>query len=120
MGLFILFAPFFLGGFALCISDGDADLPQHLLVDLADRCSQRPDGDVYKRQAVHMDKGILVALALDTALALGEVSGSPRTVSYTHLDGIHILTGRTVKQGHRRFAQHKGIFREGLVLPGLT
>lgn len=39
-----MFAPFFLGGFALCISDGDADLPQHLLVDLADRCSQRPDG----------------------------------------------------------------------------
>ena len=33
-------------------------------------------------------------------------------------DGIHILTGRTVKQGHRRFAQHKGIFREGLVLLG--
>ena len=33
-------------------------------------------------------------------------------------DGIHILTGRTVKQGHRRFAQHKGIFREGLVVLG--
>ena len=30
MGLFILFAPF-LVGFALCISDGNADLPQHLL-----------------------------------------------------------------------------------------
>ncbi|MSS65005.1 hypothetical protein FYJ58_14200 [Lachnospiraceae bacterium WCA-693-APC-MOT-I] len=43
MGLFILFAPF-LVGFTLCISDGDADLSQHLLVDLADRCSQRPDG----------------------------------------------------------------------------
>ena len=38
-----MFAPF-LVGFALCISDSDADLPQHLLVDLADRCSQRPDG----------------------------------------------------------------------------
>ena len=38
-----MFAPF-LVGFALCISDGDADLPQHLLVNLADRCSQRPDG----------------------------------------------------------------------------
>ena len=33
-------------------------------------------------------------------------------------DGIHILAGRAVKQGHRRFAQHKGIFREGLVLLG--
>ncbi len=38
-----MFAPF-LVGFALCISDGNADLPQHLLVDLADRCSQRSDG----------------------------------------------------------------------------
>ena len=37
-----MFAPF-LVGFALCISDGDADLPQHLLVNLTDRCSQRPD-----------------------------------------------------------------------------
>ena len=30
--------------FALIISDGDTDLPQHLLVDLADRRSQRPNG----------------------------------------------------------------------------
>ena len=37
-----MFAPF-LVGFALCISDGDADLPQHLLVQLADRRSQCPN-----------------------------------------------------------------------------
>ena len=37
-----MLAPF-LVGFALCISDGNANLPQHLLVDLADRCSKRPD-----------------------------------------------------------------------------
>ena len=37
-----MLAPF-LAGFALCISDVDADLPQHLLVNLTDRCSQRPD-----------------------------------------------------------------------------
>lgn len=42
MGFFILLAPF-LVGFAFCISDGDTYLPQHLLADLADRCSQRPD-----------------------------------------------------------------------------
>ena len=36
-------SPFF-DGLTLGISDGNADLPQHLLVDLADRCSQRPDG----------------------------------------------------------------------------
>ena len=29
--------------FALIISDGDTDLPQHLLVCLADRRAQRPD-----------------------------------------------------------------------------
>ena len=33
-------------------------------------------------------------------------------------DGVHILTGRAVKQGHRHLAQHKGIFREGLVVLG--
>ena len=31
---------------------------------------------------------------------------------------IHILAAGTVEQGHGRFAQHKGIFREGLVLLG--
>ena len=34
----------FLHGFALIVLDGDADLPQYLLVDLADRRSQRPNG----------------------------------------------------------------------------
>ncbi|MEE0708395.1 MAG: hypothetical protein UCO57_06415, partial [Gemmiger sp.] len=28
---------------ALIVLDGDADLPQNLLVDLADRCAQRPN-----------------------------------------------------------------------------
>ena len=36
-------SPFF-DGLTLGISDGNADLPQHLLIDLADRCSQRADG----------------------------------------------------------------------------
>ena len=52
---------------------------------------------VYKRQAVHMDKRILVTLTLDTALALGKVSRSPRTVqvmkchqTVLHLSLIHI------------------------------
>ena len=48
-----MLAPF-LVGFALCISDGDADLPQHLLVDLADRCSQRPDGDGVLKSKIAM------------------------------------------------------------------
>ena len=75
MGLFILLAPF-LVGFALCISDGNADLPQHLLVDLADRCSQRPDGG---RGVEIKDRHEIFAV---------EVA----SVSYTHLSGdlIHI------------------------------
>ncbi|EDP20630.1 hypothetical protein [Faecalibacterium prausnitzii] len=43
MGFFMLIAPF-RELFALIISDGDADLPQYLLVNLADCRSQRPDG----------------------------------------------------------------------------
>ncbi|MGM9600735.1 MAG: hypothetical protein ACI3W5_03980 [Faecousia sp.] len=43
MGFFILVSPF-LGGFTLRVSDGDANLPQHPLVDLADCCSQRSYG----------------------------------------------------------------------------
>ena len=33
----------FLHGFAFIVLDGDTDLPQYLLIDLADRRSQRPD-----------------------------------------------------------------------------
>ena len=33
-------------------------------------------------------------------------------------DGVYILTGAPIKQGNRRFAQHKGILGEGLVLLG--
>jgi len=42
--------------------------------------------------AVHMDKGILVALSLNTALALGKVSRSPRTVQVMkcHQTVLHI------------------------------
>ena len=36
-------SPFF-DGLTLGISDGNADLPQHLLIDLADRRAQRPHG----------------------------------------------------------------------------
>ena len=42
--------------------------------------------------AVHMDKRVLVALALDTALALGKVSRTPRTVQVMerHKAVLHI------------------------------
>lgn len=34
----------FLNGLTFCVSYGNANLPQHLLIDLTDRRSQRPDG----------------------------------------------------------------------------
>ncbi|MGR5579646.1 hypothetical protein ACP5WH_04830 [Enterocloster bolteae] len=39
-----MFGSPFLVGLSFLILNGDADLPQHLLIDLADGCSQRPDG----------------------------------------------------------------------------
>ena len=58
----------FLGGFTLRVSDGDADLPQHLLVDLADCCSQRSDGgrgiEIKDRHEIFM---VEIALRLQPA-----------------------------------------------------
>ena len=54
--------------FALIISDGNANLPQHLLIDLADRRSQRTDGsrgvEVENRHKVLMGK---IAFRLQSA-----------------------------------------------------
>ena len=59
MGFFMLGSPFF-DGLALRVSDGNANLPQDLLVDLADRCSQRPDCgggvEVENRHEIFMGK----------------------------------------------------------------
>ena len=52
-------SPFF-DGLALGISDGNANLPQYLLIDLADRRSQRADGgrgvEIENRHKVLMGK----------------------------------------------------------------
>ena len=60
-------SPFF-DGLALGISDGDTNLPQHLLIDLADRRSQRADGgrgvEVENRHKVLMGK---IAFRLQSA-----------------------------------------------------
>ena len=60
-------SPFF-DGLALGISDGNADLPQHLLIDLADRRSQCADGsrgvEVENRHKVLMGK---IAFRLQSA-----------------------------------------------------
>ena len=60
-------SPFF-DGLTLGISDGNADLPQHLLIDLADRRSQCADGsrgvEVENRHKVLMGK---IAFRLQSA-----------------------------------------------------
>ena len=60
-------SPFF-DGLTLGISDGNADLPQHLLVDLADRRSQRPNRgrgiEIENRHEVLMGK---IAFRLQSA-----------------------------------------------------
>ena len=70
--------------------------------------------------AVHMDKRILVTLALDTALALGKVSRSPRTVQVMkcHQTVLHIgacahLGGAAQKDTHLTGTD----FREQLLFP---
>ena len=66
--------------FALIISDGNADLPQHLLIDLADRRSQRTDGsrgvEVENRHKVLVGK---IAFRLQSAAGhqgVGNADGS--------------------------------------------
>ena len=60
-------SPFF-DGLTLGISDGNADLPQHLLIDLADRRSQRPNRgrgiEIENRHEVLMGK---IAFRLQSA-----------------------------------------------------
>ncbi|SCI03351.1 Uncharacterised protein [uncultured Clostridium sp.] len=70
--------------------------------------------------AVHMDKRILVTLTLDTALALGKVSRSPRTVQVMkcHQTVLHIgacahLGGAAQKDTHLTGTD----FREQLLFP---
>ena len=70
--------------------------------------------------AVHMDKGILVALALDTALALGEVSGSPRTIQIMkcHQTVLHIGACAHLGSAAHKYTHLTGTnFGEQLLFP---
>ena len=70
--------------------------------------------------AIHMDKGILVALALDTALALGKVSRSPRTVQVMkcHQTVLHIGACAHLGGAAQKDTNLTGTdFREQLLFP---
>ena len=94
-----MFAPF-LVGFALCISDGNADLPQHLLVDLADCCSQRPNcGRGVEVKDRHKVLVLEVAFRLQTAAGhqgVGNTDGGHRFELDCDVEIIVLLQERTV------------------------
>ena len=70
----------FLHGFALIVLDGDADLPQYLLIDLADRRSQRPDSgrsvEVENRHEVLMAEILFRLQSAAGHQGVGDTDGS--------------------------------------------
>ena len=70
----------FLHGFAFIVLDGDADLPQYLLIDLADRRSQRPDSgrsvEVENRHEVLMAEILFRLQSTAGHQRIGDADGS--------------------------------------------
>ena len=70
--------------------------------------------------AVHMNKGVLVALTLDTPLSLGKVSGSPRTIQIMkcHQTVLHIGACAHLGGAAQKDTNLTGTdFREQLLFP---
>ena len=86
--------------FALIVLDGDADLPQHLLVDLADCCSQRPNrGRGIEVKNRHKVLVLEVAFRLQTAAGhqgVGNTDGGRRFELDCDVEIIVLLQERTV------------------------
>ena len=86
--------------FALIILDGDADLPQHLLVHLADRCAQRPNrGRGIEVKNRHKVLVLEVAFRLQTAAGhqgVGNTDGGRRFELDCDVEIIVLLQKRTV------------------------
>ena len=90
----------FLHGLALCISDGDANLPQHLLIDLTDRCSQRPDSSrgikIENRHEVLMLEILLRIQPTSGHQGVGDADGGGRLKLDFDVEFIVLLQERTV------------------------
>ncbi|WP_209346021.1 hypothetical protein [Flavonifractor sp. AGMB03687] len=86
--------------FALIVLDDDADLPQHLLVDLADRCSQRPNrGRGIEIEDCHKVLVLEVAFRLQTAAGhqgIGDADSGRRFELDFDVEIIVFLQERTV------------------------
>ncbi|MFQ9817983.1 MAG: hypothetical protein ACLRX3_07765 [Subdoligranulum sp.] len=82
------------------VLDGDADLPQHLLVDLADCCSQRPNcGRGVEVKDRHKVLVLEVAFRLQTAAGhqgVGNTDGGHRFELDCDVEIIVLLQERTV------------------------
>ncbi|WP_235930940.1 MULTISPECIES: hypothetical protein [Eisenbergiella] len=99
MGLFMLGSPF-RELFALIISDGDADLPQHLLIELADRCSQRPNSgrgvEVENRHKIFVAEILFRLQSTAGHEGVGNADGSGGLKLYFDVKFIIFLKKRTV------------------------
>ena len=101
-------------GFALCISDGDADLPQHLLVDLTDRCSQRPDGGRgIEIEDCHEILMVKVSFRLQSAAGhqgVGDADGGGCFKLYSDVELIVLLQKGTVNDIEKVLLMLRPIF----------
>ena len=86
--------------FALIILDGDTDLPQHLLVDLADRRSQRPNRgrgiEIENRHEVLMLEILLRIQPTSGHQGVGDADGGGRLELDFDVEIIVLLQERTV------------------------
>ena len=86
--------------FTFIVLDGDADLPQHLLVYLADRCAQRPDGrrgvEVEDRHEIFMAEILLRFQPAAGHQGVGDADGGSGFELDFDVEIIVLLQERTV------------------------
>ena len=86
--------------FALIVLDGDADLPQHLLVHLADRCAQRPNRgrgiEIENRHEVLMLEVLFRIQPTTGHQGVGDADGGGRLKLDFDVEFIVLLQERTV------------------------
>ena len=85
---------------ALIVLDGDADLPQHLLIHLADRCAQRPNRgrgiEIENRHEVLMLEVLFRIQPTTGHQGVGDADGGGRLKLDFDVEFIVLLQERTV------------------------